>query len=169
MSPRLLIDPSEIAQKIHSVAKQLDADYAGKDFVLVAIMKGSICLVSDLMRALKVPFRLEVVQCSSYKGKVRGELQIFGLDRLHVEGKDLLVIDDIYDSGHTMDKLVRTLKEKGPRSVKSLVLLEKKVPRTVTHRPDYSLFQVENVFVIGYGLDEDELYRGLPGIYMKGS
>lgn len=124
-------------------------------------MKGSICFVADLMRALKIPFSLEIIQCSSYRGKTRGNLEIFGLDRLKVQGKDVLVVDDIYDSGETMNQVIKALEGKGANSLKSLVLLEKK------KGADYALFLVDTVFVIGYGLDHEEQYRGLPSIYVK--
>ncbi len=167
MDLKPLIDPQEIAQKIKDVARQIDADYKEKDLVILAVLKGSICLVADLMRALTTPFCLETVQCSSYRGRKRGELQIFGLERLKIKGRDLLIVDDMYDSGQTMQRLTAALKELHPRSIRSLVLLEKKSSNG--DRPHYALFQVESCFVIGYGLDEDERYRGLPGIYRTAS
>jgi hypoxanthine phosphoribosyltransferase len=163
-----LLDKSQIAEKIHEVAKVIQRDYKGKDLVIVMVLKGSLCLVADLIRELDLPTDIEVVQCSSYgaKGAQRGELEIIGLDRLHIQHRDVLVVDDIFDSGYTMKALLSILKEKHPKSVKSLVLLSKKVPRVTEYVPEYVLFEIENVFVVGYGLDYKEKYRGLSGVYV---
>lgn len=163
-----LITKEEISQKISSVAAQIKQDYAGKDLVIVMVMKGALCLVADLIRELDVSLDIEYVQCSSYgaRGTERGELTVLGLDKLRIHNRDVLIVDDIFDSGHTMVTLVDALKEKHPRTVKSLVLLLKDVPHITDYRPDYVLFPIENQFVVGYGLDYKEQYRGLPGVYI---
>ena len=151
---------------MREVGQQLSQEYHGKDLVLVMVLKGAVPLVADLMRELALPFSLEVIQCSSYgqRGKERGELQIFGLERLHVHNRDVLVVDDIFDSGTTMSALYCALSTQKPRSLKSCVLLKKKVEHATQMRPDYILFEIENLFVVGYGLDYKEQYRGLPNI-----
>jgi hypoxanthine phosphoribosyltransferase len=163
-----LITQCEIEQKIVEVAKVINQDYAGKKLVIVANLKGAIVLAADLMRELTCPFSLEFITCSSYgmRGVSRGELTITGLDAIHCEGKDVLVIDDIFDSGATMSTVVKKMQEKNPASVKSLVLLEKNTKRrAVDYRPDYVLFQIDDYFVVGYGLDYEEYFRGLKGVY----
>ena len=122
---------------------------------------------ADLIRALKTPCTIECVKASSYGqlGVKRGELTITGLDRVDLTSKNVLVVDDIIDSGETMSRVFSELNKKNPKSIKSLVLLSKKVPRTVSFIPDYVLFEIEDLFVIGYGLDYKEFYRGLPGVY----
>ncbi len=161
-----LISKQQIAQKVKEAALQLKRDYAGKDLVIVMVLKGAICLVSDLIRELTLPFELEYVQCTSYgaRGVQRGDLQIIGLDRLQIQGRDVLVVDDIFDSGQTLTALIAALKQKGPSSVKTLVLLSKKVPRSTPYNPNYVLFEIDDLFVVGYGLDYKERNRGLPGI-----
>lgn len=162
----LLISSEQIAQRIHEIAQQIDEEYAGEELTLISILKGSICVTADLMREMRTPCTLETVRASSYKnGTVRGQLKISGVEALELEGKNVLVIDDIFDSGYTMTGVVEQLKLRGPKTVKTLVLLLKNIPREIDYRPDYVLFTIEDRFVIGYGLDYNEYYRGLPGIY----
>ncbi|HSX26775.1 MAG TPA: hypoxanthine phosphoribosyltransferase [Chlamydiales bacterium] len=165
---KLLISQDQISEKLTLAAGQIQRDYNGKDLVIVMVLKGALCLTADLIRKLDLPLDVEYVQCSSYGagGKQRGELQIIGLDRLHIHNRDVLLVDDIFDSGHTMQALVSALREKHPRTLKSLVLLSKNVPHVTDYRPDYVLFPIENLFVVGYGLDYKERYRGLEGVYV---
>lgn len=163
----LLIDPETIADRVRTTAAQINQAYEGQELTILMILKGAVCVTADLIRELQVPFKLEAIKASSYgeNGTKRGSLKISGLDNLDLTGKHLLVVDDIFDSGHTMKTVVEQLEMKQPASVKSLVLLEKKIPRAISYRPDFALFAIENRFVVGYGLDYKELYRGLPGIY----
>lgn len=163
----LLISKEEIRNKIAEAAIQLDAQYAGRQITIVMIMKGSICLVADLIRQFHCPCSIEFIQAASYgaRGTSSGELKITGLEQLDLASKDVLVIDDIYDSGKTLVEVMHRVKQKHPHSLKSLVLLSKKVPRESAYVPDFVLFDIENLFVVGYGLDYKELYRGLPGVY----
>ncbi|MBF8262640.1 MAG: hpt [Parachlamydiales bacterium] len=163
-----LILQKQIATKIAEIARAIDREYQGKDLVILMVLKGAICLAADLIRAIQIACDIEVVQCKSYGsgGTRRKALQILGLEPLELQGRDVLIVDDIFDSGHTLDGLMQAIALKKPRSVKSLVLLYKNVQRTVALRPDYVLFEIENHFVVGYGLDYKELYRGLPGVYI---
>lgn len=163
----LLISPEEIAEKIRQTAETLNAEYAGEPLTVVLVMKGAICVGADLLRQLPATTQLEYIKASSYgqNGTQRGELKIIGLDRLNLEGKHLLVVDDIFDSGATMENIVAQLQEKQPKSLKTLVLLMKNVPHATDYRPDYVLFDIEDRFVVGYGLDLKEEYRGLSGVY----
>ncbi len=166
----LLIDQQSIAIRVQEVAAQISGDYLEKDLVIVGVLKGALCLMADLMRALSIPFCVETVQCASYgtRGAERGELEVIGLERLNIHHRDVLVVDDIFDSGHTMTTLVDLLQGKHPSSLKTCVLLNKQdVAKVKTLRPDYVLFDIENRFVVGYGLDFKEQYRGLSGIYAK--
>ncbi len=164
----LLISNEKIKEKIEQVAKILDAEYAGEEITIVMVMKGAICLTADLIRELESPCTVEYVKASSYghRGTQRGELKVIGLDSLNLEGKNVLLVDDIYDSGATLTQILARLQEKNPKTLKSLVLLAKKVDRHTSYLPDYVLFEIENHFVIGYGLDYKEHYRGLPGIFL---
>lgn len=164
-----LITKEQIAEQIQKMAAQIKRDYVGKDLVIVMVLKGALCLVADLIREIDLPLSLETIQCSSYghRGTERGDLQVIGADRLHVHNRDVLIVDDIYDSGHTMTTLLETFKELKPRSLKTFVLLYKKnVHKVSNHKPDYILFEIDNLFVVGYGLDYKERYRGLSGIYV---
>ena len=163
----LLVSDEEIQQKIMQIGRQIDLDYSGKELCIVMVMKGAICLVADLIRNIHIPSSFEFVQASSYsaRGKEQGELALFGLENLTIAGKHVLVVDDIFDSGRTLSTIVSHLERKTPKSLRSLVLLSKNAPRDIRYRPDYVLFEIENLFVVGYGLDYKENYRGLPGVY----
>lgn len=165
---KMLISPTSIHERLQEIAHQIEHDYQGKDLVIVMVMKGALCIVADLIRVLDLPFNVEAVQCCSYgaSGKERKELKVFGLDRISVHNRDVLIVDDIFDSGHTIATLVQEIQKHEPRSIKTCVLLKKNVPRETKLIPDYSLFEIENLFVVGYGLDYKEEYRGLPGIYV---
>lgn len=131
------------------------------------VMKGAFILVGDLMRRLHLPISLETVQAASYGegGMVKGDVELVGVDGLEIASKHVLVVDDIFDTGETLAEIMKRLQEKGPKSLRSLVLLSKDVPRNIDYRPDFSLFEIEDRFVVGYGLDYKEYYRGLPDIY----
>lgn len=163
----LLIGPEEIAQKIQQVANQINQEYEGKELTVILVMKGSICVGADFIRQLTIPCTLDCMKASSYgqNGMTSGELKISGIDHLDLKDKHVLVIDDIFDTGKTMSTIIQQLQARQPKSLKSLVLLVKNVPRKITYRPDYILFEIEDHFVVGFGLDYKEYYRGLPGIY----
>jgi len=166
---KLLLSKEKIAEQIKLTAAQIHRDYSGQDLVIVMVLKGALCVVADLIREIDLSFDVETVQCSSYglRGTERGELEVLGVNLLHIHNRDVLVVDDIYDSGHTMKALFESLKLKQPRSLKSCVLLYKNnVPKINHYRPDYVLFDIDNLFVVGYGLDYKEKYRGLPGVYV---
>lgn len=162
-----LIGQEEIRQKVAQIGKQIDQDYAGEELTMIMVMKGSICLVADLIRQIHIPCAIEFVKASSYghRGTQKGELSLTGLEEVDVQNKHILVVDDIFDSGVTLSQIISFLKHKNPKSLKSLVLLNKKLEREVDYRPDYVLFEIDNHFVVGYGLDYKEHYRGLDGVY----
>lgn len=158
-----LIGKEEIAGKIKEISSRIENDYAGKDLVIVMVLKGAICLVSDLMRELNLPLDLQTVQCSSYRGEMqRGELTVMGIERLDIKNRDVLIVDDIFDSGHTIVSLMKAFQPLEPRSMRSCVLLNKlDVPKVTEYLPEYVLFNIPDAFVVGYGLDFKEKYRGL--------
>lgn len=162
-----MVSEEAILSKIASLAKELDQKYKGEEIVLVMILKGSICFVADLLREMHSPVVLETIRCESYgqRGTARGELVISGEEKLQIEGEHVLLVDDIFDSGFTLGKVLEALKAKRPRSLSSAVLLSKHLHRDISFKPDYILFTIEDEFVIGYGLDYKEHYRGLRGIY----
>jgi hypoxanthine phosphoribosyltransferase len=163
-----LISPDQIRQKVADIAKAIDQQCAGEELTIVMVMKGAFCLTSDLIRELKSVSVIEYLKASSYGklGVQRGELILTGIEELHLAGKNVLLIDDIYDSGETLSQIISKLKTQNPKTLKSLVLLSKKGKRQIKYTPDYVLFDIEDQFVVGYGLDYKEHYRGLPGIYI---
>ncbi|MBI5346025.1 MAG: hypoxanthine phosphoribosyltransferase [Chlamydiae bacterium] len=164
---KVLVSEEEIHNKIIEMAKKLDLDYAGKEITFVMILKGAICVTADLIRELKIPNTIDSIRCSSYReGEKKGALTILGVEKLDIKDKHVIVIDDIFDTGATMNGVINILKQKNPASIKSLVLLLKKNPRREKEAglPDYSMFEIEDKFVVGYGLDYDEYYRGLKTI-----
>jgi len=163
---RPLITQEEIAHELKKVASQIKNDYRGKDLVIVMVLKGAVCLVADLIREIDLPFALETVQCSSYgaRGTERGELQVIGLDRLHIHNRDCLIVDDIFDSGRTLAFAKASFETRGAARVLTCVLVDKQVPRAAGIVPDFVGFTCPPVFVVGYGLDYRNRYRELPFI-----
>jgi hypoxanthine phosphoribosyltransferase len=164
----LLISDEEIKHRITQVAHTLDTYYHGEEVTMVFVMKSALCLAADLIRSLRTSTLIESVTASSYgqRGTKRGDLKITGVERLDLENKHVLLVDDVYDSGETLRQVLAMLQEKKPKSLKSLVLLAKKINREHDVYPDYVLFEIANHFVVGYGLDYKERFRGLPGIYL---
>lgn len=166
---KVLISKEEISNKVQEVSQQITRDYQHKDLVIVMVLKGAICLVADMIRQIDLPLDIQTVQCSSYGalGMNRGELTVLGIDRLQIKNRDVLIVDDIFDSGHTIMALFKAFETLEPRSIKSCVLLYKNdVPKIGDYRPEYVLFDIPNAFVVGYGLDYKEQYRGLSGVYV---
>jgi hypoxanthine phosphoribosyltransferase len=165
---KLFISAEEIRTKIEQLSKKLNADFYGKEVLLIMVMKGAFCFVADLIRHLSFPVTIEYISASSYGagGTQRGELSVKGLEALVLGHKHVLVVDDIFDSGHTLFHIVREVKKSHPLTLHSLVLLLKEHPRILSYVPDYYLFTVGDAFVVGYGMDFNERYRELPGIYM---
>lgn len=163
----LLISKEEIDAKLKTAGLQIDQDYQDKNLTVVSVLKGALCVTSDLLQNIHVPCKLECIRSSSYgyNGMKAGSLSIESLDAQEIEGRDILIVDDIFESGNTMLGIIEKIKEKNPKSIKTFILLVKDVPRKIDYRPDYVLFDIPDRFVIGYGLDYKELYRGLPGIF----
>jgi len=163
----LLIPPPAIALKLREVGAQIDTQYKNEELVIVMVMKGALMVTSDLIRNLHIPVSVEYVKAKSYgkNGTTRGKLTVLGVDDIDVTSKNVLIVDDIFDSGTTMTTIMSCFQKKKPKTLRSLVLLLKQVPRQTSYRPDYVLFSIPNRFVVGYGLDYKEYYRGLRGIY----
>jgi hypoxanthine phosphoribosyltransferase len=170
MSFKLLISERRIKQKLKKIGKKLEQDYRGEEVTIVMVMKGALCLAADLIRSIDFPVKIEYISASSYgaRGTERGELVIKGLEDIPAKDQHILIVDDVFQSGHTLFRLESAFK-KSAKSVKSLVLLYKDIPRDIDYEPDYYCFKVGDPFVIGYGMDYKELYRGLRGIYIMQS
>ncbi len=163
---RIMLTEEQIRARVTEVATEVDALYANKRPLVVGILKGSIIFYADFIRHLSCPVELDFMAVSSYgSGAVSsGKLKIKkDLDR-DVKGRDVIIVEDIIDSGFTLANLKALLTERGANSVKIVTLLNKAERREYDIAPDYNCFDIENEFVIGYGLDYDESYRNLPYI-----
>ena len=163
---RIMLTEEQLRSRVKEIAEQVDRVYEGKRPLVVGILKGSIIFYADFIRHLTVPVELDFMAVSSYGwGAVSsGKLNIKkDLDR-DVKGRDVIIVEDIIDSGFTLANLKELFKERGAESVMIVTLLNKKDRREYDIAPDYNCFDIENEFVIGYGLDYNEMYRSLPYI-----
>lgn len=163
---RVLISGRQIEARLDELAKQINADYKGKNLVLVCILKGAVAVFADLLRRIEIPCSIDFMAISSYgvSTKSSGVVRILkDLDH-GIEGKDVLIVEDIIDSGMSMRYLLDNLETRGPQSVKIFALLDKPERRRVDLAPDYLGFTIPDEFVIGYGLDFAEKYRNLPDV-----
>jgi hypoxanthine phosphoribosyltransferase len=161
----VLISEDRIARRVRGLAREIERDFAGRDLVIVALLNGTVMFLADLIRHLGLPLRLDFIGVSSYRdGTESGAIQFTKELRLDVRGRDVLLIDDILDTGKTLSKVIAALRPLRPRRLKICVLLEKKARRTERVRTDYTGFQIPDKFVVGYGLDFAERYRNLPFI-----
>ena len=161
---RVLLSETQIADRIKELAKEIDKDYQGKEVIAICILKGSVIFFADLIRAMKTPTSVEFMKVSSFGfgTSSSGRLSV-GLDLFtNIEGKEVLIVEDIIDSGNTMYALKEMLKTRNPASLRIVTLLDKPARRTVDINADYTCFEIEDEFVIGYGLDYAERYRDLP-------
>jgi hypoxanthine phosphoribosyltransferase len=161
-----LIQPEEIREAVERLGRQLASDYSGRTLTVVGVLTGSVILLADLVRAMDLPLRIALIRASSYRGAVTrpGELAVDDDLLSEVAGRDVLLVDDIFDTGHTLDRLLEMIRTKSPSSLKSAVLLWKQDRCEVSIAPDYHCFKIPDVFVVGYGLDYNDEYRHLPYI-----
>ena len=164
---RVLVSEEELSEIVKKLGAQITEDYRDKNLVLVSVLKGSVVFMADLMREIKVPCTIDFMSVSSYGSgtKTSGVVKIIkDLDTDVVEGADLLIVEDILDSGVTLEYLIKVLSARNPKSVKICTLLDKPERRKANVRADYAGTQVPDAFVVGYGLDFNEKYRNLPYI-----
>lgn len=163
---RVLISEKAIQQKVRELGEQISKDYAGKNLMLVSVLKGSVVFMADLMRAIKINCKIDFMCVSSYGSgtQTSGEVRLIKDLSTPLEGCDLLIVEDILDSGMTLDYITRILNERKPKSIKICTLLDKPSRRKAKIYADYSGFEVPDEFVVGYGLDYDERYRNVPFI-----
>lgn len=162
---RVLISEEELEHTVDCIAAQIDRDYKDKNLLMLCILKGSIVFMGDLMKKLTIPCEIDCMKVSSYGNGTTtgGKINILlDLHRKDLSEKDILIIEDIIDSGRTLSYLVGYLSLNGARSVKSVALLDKPSRREVDYSPDYVGLEIPDEFVVGYGLDYAEKYRTLP-------
>ena len=164
---RVLLSEEELSAIVKKLGAQITEDYKGKNLVLVSVLKGSVIFMADLMREIKIPCSIDFMAVSSYGSgtKTSGVVKIIkDLDTDVVEGADLLIVEDILDSGVTLEYLIKVLSARNPRSVKICTLLDKPERRKANVKADYAGSQGPDAIVVGYGLDFNEIYRNLPFI-----
>jgi len=159
----ILITEAQLARRVKSLAKEIEKDFRGHETVVVSLLNGTVMFLADLIRHLNVPLRLDFIGVSSYGlGTESGELVFTKELRLDVQGRDVLLVDDILDTGRTMSRVLPKLLALKPRRIKVCVLLDKPARRRDGVIADYVGFEIPDHFVVGYGLDFAERYRNLP-------
>ncbi len=163
---KVLIDEEKIQNRIKEIAEQIEKDYIGKDIVLICILKGSTFFTVDLAKKINKNVKIEFIQVSSYGSSTIGSENIeLKLDlKESIDGKDVIIVEDIIDTGRTLSYLIEHLKGRKPSSLKLCTLLDKPERRIYDVKVNYVGFQIPDKFVVGYGLDFNELYRNLPYI-----
>ena len=160
----VLISEEALAAKVAEMGQAISRDFAGKKLIVIGVLKGSVVFMTDLLRQITIPVEMDFMAVSSYGAGVKttGVVKILkDLDRL-IEGYDVLVVEDILDSGMTLSYLTELLRDRNPASIHIATLLDKPERRKVEIKPDYVGFTIPDEFVVGYGLDYAELYRSLP-------
>lgn len=160
----ILVQPDELARRVRELGAQISEDYAGRDLLLIGVLKGAMFFLSDLMRRLDVPCEVDFMAVASYGSATdsSGVVRILKDLDAAIDGRDVLIVEDIVDSGLTLQYLLRNLGARNPGSMEVCALLTKPERRKVELEPRYVGFEIPNRFVIGYGLDHAERYRNLP-------
>jgi hypoxanthine phosphoribosyltransferase len=160
---RVLIAESQIARRVKSMAREIERDFCGRDLMVISLLNGTVIFLADLMRHLSLPLRLDFMGVSSYgAGTESGELVFTKKLHLDMRGRDVLLVDDILDTGRTLSRVLPKLRDLKPRRIKVCVLLDKPSRRVEKIKADYVGFEIPDFFVVGYGLDFAERYRNLP-------
>jgi len=161
-----VISPSQVAAAVEKLAGLINRDYKDKELVFVGVLKGSFIFMADLVRHLEIPVKIEFVRASSYGSGMssKGAVELGDMD-LEIQGRDVIVVEDIIDTGQTLAAIIARMKTKGPSSLRVCTLLDKPSRRMTGYRPDYIGIEVEDVFLVGYGLDHAENHRHLKGLY----
>lgn len=160
-----LHDEAEISKRVRELGEMITKDLKGEPVVIVGVLKGAFMFTADLVRAIKSPVVVDFIGCASYSGtKSTGTVRITHDLSTEIAGKNVILVEDIIDTGRTLDYLIRILKERSPKSLRLCTLLDKPEAREVPVKVDYYGFSISKEFVIGYGLDLDQRYRELPFI-----
>ena len=161
-----LISELEISRQIKKIGKKISNDYKTRDLVLIGILKGSFIFLSDLTRQISIDHEIDLIGAASYKGtSSTGQIVFTKQPDLELENRDILLVEDIVDTGNTLFKIIEFVQLLNPRSIKICSLIDKHERREVQIKVDYSCFLLDKGFIVGYGLDYNEKYRNLPAIY----
>lgn len=158
---KTLLSEDQLQAGVNRIAGEITACYGEHPLTIVGVLTGSVVLLADLIRQLEMPLRVGVLQASSYRGTTRGDLTINSEMMLDVQGRDVLLVDDIFDTGHTLVSVMDAVQQLEPTSVRSAVLLRKAERQEVSLAVDFVAFDIPDEFVVGYGLDYQDQYRNL--------
>ena len=159
---KILLTEQQIEARVARLAAEIRGQYEGRPLTIVGVLIGSVVLVADLIRRLDIPLKLDLVQARSYVGDRSGPLAL-RVDMLgDIRQRDVLLVDDIFDTGKTLDALLAALRELGPARIRTAVLLRKEGQSQVAWQPDFVAFDIPNEFVVGFGLDYRDQHRNLP-------
>jgi hypoxanthine phosphoribosyltransferase len=159
---KILLNEDQLQAGVRRMADKINAFYGSQPLTIVGVLTGSIVLLADLIRLLEMPLRVGVLQASSYRGDTqRGSIVINSELMLDIHGRDVLLVDDIFDTGHTIAEITALLEKMGARTIRAAVMLSKEGRAEVQMRPDFVGFDIPNEFVVGYGLDYQDHYRNL--------
>ncbi len=162
---KVLINEKRLEKRIKEIAEKIEKDYEGKEIVFIGILKGSVMFMTELAKNIKSDVQFDFMDVSSYEGtESTGTIKVNKDLRDSIEGKDVIIVEDIIDTGRTLTYLLDYLKKKNPKSIRIATMLSKPSRRVLELNVDYIGFSIEDKFVVGYGLDYDEKYRNLPFI-----
>ena len=167
---KTLLTREEVEKRIKELAKEIEKDYCGKDLLVIGLLKGSIMFMSDLIKEMDLPVMIDFMSVSSYSGTTStGVINVLKDTDISVKDKDVLIVEDIIDTGLTLSHVKKLLEDRGAKSLKICTLLDKPSRRTVEMKGGYVGFEIPDEFVVGYGLDYDQHHRNLPyvGIVVK--
>ncbi len=168
LSKEILIHRSEIARRVQELADEISRDYAGDEILMIGVLKGAFIFMADLVRAISTPCHTDFIRAASYGAgsESSGHIVITKNVELAIEGRNVLIVEDIVDTGLTLRHIVDTLSLRNPKSIKVCTFLDKRKRRKVPFEADYVGFTMDDGFIVGYGLDFGEQYRFLPDIYV---
>lgn len=167
---KTLLTREEVEKRIKELAKEIEKDYCGKDLLVIGLLKGSIMFMSDLIKEMDLPVMIDFMSVSSYSGTTStGVINVLKDTDISVKDKDVIIVEDIIDTGLTLSHVKKLLEDRGAKSLKICTLLDKPSRRTIEMKGDYVGFEIPDEFVVGYGLDYDQHHRNLPyvGIVVK--
>ena len=164
---KTLFSRNKISERVQELGIEISSDYKSKELVVISLLRGSFIFTADLVRELTIPVEVDFMTTSSYGNneKSNGYVDIVHDIRANISGKEVLIVDDIMDSGFTLERVIKHLETKTPNSIKICVMLDKPSRRKVDSSPDYVGFTIPDVFIVGYGLNYGDLYRNTPYIF----
>jgi hypoxanthine phosphoribosyltransferase len=168
ISKEILFSRDVIQKRVRELADQISKDYAGRELIIIGVLKGAFILMADLIREISIPCRVDFARLASYGAgsESSGKVVMTKDIETSIKDKDILIVEDILDTGLTMQYFVEWMKERNPKSLRTCIFLDKRKKRKVSFKADYVGFTIDDCFVVGYGMDFNEKYRFSPDIYV---